>query len=225
MRLSRILKFLIILTILLFILHYFIGLDILISKLSDIDLDFLTTKLKELVTILENSLSRIKELFRWLKDIISGDLGISLESYNTERVSANVINVIDGDTIIVKIERREYKVRYIGIDAPEMDNSEKPAEFMSKEAFEKNKELVMGKIVKLEKDISETDKHGRLLRYVYIGDLMINAEMVRFGYAYAKSYPPDVKYDDLLLKLQRKAKEAGLGLWRKNVDIIDLKKK
>jgi ABC-type dipeptide/oligopeptide/nickel transport system permease component len=85
-------------------------LDILISKLSDIDLDFLTTKLKELVTILKNSLSRIKELFRWLKDIISGDLGISLESYNTERVSANVINVIDGDTIIVKIERREYKV-------------------------------------------------------------------------------------------------------------------
>lgn len=180
MRLSGILKFLIILTILLFILHYFIGLDILISKLSDID------------------------------------LGISLESYNTERVSANVINVIDGDTIIVKIEGREYKVRYIGIDAPEMDNSEKPAEFMSKEAFEKNKELVMGKIVKLEKDISETDKHGRLLRYVYVGDLMINAEMVRLGYAYAKSYPPDVKYDDLLLKLQRKVKEAGLGIWRKN---------
>ena len=216
MRLSGILKFLVILTILLFILHYFIGLDILISKLSDIDLDFLTTKLKELVTILKNSLSRIKELFRWLKDIISGDLGISLESYNTERVSANVINVIDGDTIIVKIEGREYKVRYIGIDAPEMDNSEKPAKFMSKETFEKNKELVMGKIVKLEKNISETDKHGRLLRYVYVGDLMINAEMVRLGYAYAKSYPPDVKYDDLLLKLQRKAKEAGLGLWIKN---------
>lgn len=216
MRLSGILKFLIILTILLFILHYFIGLDILISKLSDIDLDFLTTKLKELVTILKNSLSRIKELFRWLKDIISGDLGISLESYNTERVSANVINVIDGDTIIVKIEGREYKVRYIGIDAPEMNNSEKPAEFMSKEAFKKNKELVMGKIVKLEKDVSETDKHVRLLRYVYVGDLMINAEMVRLGYAYAKSYPPDVKHDDLLLKLQRKAKEAGLGLWIKN---------
>jgi len=72
---------------------------------------------------------------------------------------------------------------------------------------------VEGKVVRLEKDVSETDKYGRLLRYVWVGDLFVNAELVRLGYAQVATYPPDVKYQDIFLKLQREARETGRGLW------------
>jgi len=81
-------------------------------------------------------------------------------------VQAKVIRVIDGDTIEVGIQGSLYKVRYIGIDTPEVVHPPEPAEYFSKEASEKNRELVDGRTVRLEKDVSETDEHGRLLRYV-----------------------------------------------------------
>ena len=129
------------------------------------------------------------------------------------RVQAQVIRVIDGDTIEVVVVGQTYKVRYIGIDTPETKHPTKPVEPYGPEAAAKNEELVGGKIVGLEKDVSETDRYGRLLRYVYVGDLMVNAELVRLGYAQVSTYPPDVKYQDLFLQLQRGAKEAGRGLW------------
>jgi len=125
-----------------------------------------------------------------------------------------VIRVIDGDTIHVDIERKIYKVRYIGIDTPETRHPSKPVEWMGKEAAAKNQELVGGQLVGLEKDVSETDKYGRLLRYVWIGDLMVNAELVRLGFAKVSTYPPDVKYQQRFLELQREAREAGRGLWK-----------
>jgi len=128
-------------------------------------------------------------------------------------IEAKVGRVIDGDTIEVDIDGSLYKVRYIGIDTPEAVHSQKPVEYFGKEASEKNRELVQGKIVRLEKDVSETDKYGHLLRYVWIDDMMVNARLVRLGYAQVAAYLPDVKYRDLFLQLQREAKEAGLGLW------------
>jgi len=128
-------------------------------------------------------------------------------------VTAQVVRVIDGDTIEVNIGGKSYTVRYIGIDTPETVHPTKPVEYLGKEASDKNKELVSGKTARLDKDVSETDKYGRLLRYVYVGDLFINAELVRLGYAQVATYPPDVKYQDLFLKLQREAREAGRGLW------------
>ena len=132
-------------------------------------------------------------------------------------VDAKVTRVIDGDTIEVEIDRGLYKVRYIGIDTPETVHPQKPVEYFGKEASEKNRELVEGKTVGLEKDVSETDKYGRLLRYVWVDDVMVNAELVRLGYAQVSTYPPDVKYQDLFLQLQRQAEEAGLGLWAEPV--------
>ena len=88
-------------------------------------------------------------------------------------IEAKVIRVIDGDTIEVGIEGSLYKVRYIGIDTPEMVHPPEPAEYFSKEASEKNRELVDGRTVLLEKDVSETDEYGRLLRYVWVGDMMV----------------------------------------------------
>jgi len=128
-------------------------------------------------------------------------------------VAARVVTVVDGDTIVVSIGDEEYKVRYIGINCPETVHPQKVVECMGPEAAEANKKLVDGKHIYLEKDMSETDKYGRLLRYVWVGDVLINAELVRLGYAQASTYPPDVKYQDLFLESQQEARNAGRGLW------------
>jgi len=129
------------------------------------------------------------------------------------RTPAHVVRVIDGDTIVVVIDGLEYRVRYIGINTPETVDPRKPVECYGREASQRNRELVDGKTVGLEKDVSETDQYGRLLRYVWVDDDMVNAILVREGYALVSSYPPDVKYQELFLDLEREAREAGRGLW------------
>lgn len=126
---------------------------------------------------------------------------------------ATVTRVVDGDTIVVEISGREYKLRYIGINTPEVVDPRRPVECFGQEARDYNEELVLGRTVGLEKDLSETDEFGRLLRYVWIGDEMVNATLVREGYAQASAYPPDVKYQDLLSSLQSEAAGEGRGLW------------
>ncbi|UCG55299.1 MAG: thermonuclease family protein [Dehalococcoidia bacterium] len=126
---------------------------------------------------------------------------------------ATVVRVIDGDTIEVNIEGRLFDVRYIGIDTPEMVHPTQGEEPYGKEAYKKNGELIEGKTVILEKDVSETDQYGRLLRYVYVDDLLVNAELVRLGYAQVSTYPPDLRYQDLFLELQQEARENNRGLW------------
>jgi len=120
---------------------------------------------------------------------------------------ALVTRVIDGDTIVIE---GGYRVRYIGIDTPE---TYPQAEAFGAEAWQANRELVEGERVRLEKDVSETDKYGRLLRYVYIDDIMVNAELVRNGLAEARAYPPDIKHQDYLESLEEGAKNEGRGMW------------
>jgi micrococcal nuclease len=121
-----------------------------------------------------------------------------------------VTRVIDGDTI--EIEGGD-KVRYIGIDTPETKHPSKPVGCYGKEAEVKNRELVEGQKVRLEKDVSETDKYGRLLRYVYLDEVMINEFLVKEGYAQASSYPPDIKHQDQFNDVERQAREEERGLW------------
>jgi micrococcal nuclease len=120
-----------------------------------------------------------------------------------------VTKVIDGDTIV--LETGEV-VRYIGIDTPESPESKKE-ECFALESYLKNSELVLNKHVVLEKDVSETDRYDRLLRYVYIGNIMVNDILVRQGYAKAVSYPPDVKYQEQFKEAEREAREENSGLW------------
>jgi len=120
-----------------------------------------------------------------------------------------VIEVIDGDTIVIEGGQR---VRYIGIDTPE---TYPEAEVFGVEAWQANRRLVEGKRVRLERDVSETDKYGRLLRYVYVNDLFVNAELVKEGLAEAVAYPPDIKYQDYLEQMELEARKAGRGLWAK----------
>jgi len=131
-----------------------------------------------------------------------------------ERVQAEVVKVVDGDTINVEIDGTVYAVRYIGIDCPETTHPYEPVEWMGPEATEANRQLVENKIVYLEKDVSETDRYGRLLRYVFLADgTFVNAELVRLGYAQSVTYAPDVRHQNLFLKMQQEAMEAERGLW------------
>ncbi|MGD2078582.1 MAG: thermonuclease family protein [Chloroflexota bacterium] len=122
--------------------------------------------------------------------------------------SALVTRIIDGDTIDVDIQGAEYRVRYIGIDTPERDMP------YYVEATEANRRLVQGQTVLLVKDVSETDRYGRLLRYIYLPDgTFVNAELVQAGYAQAATFPPDVAFADFFRQLQEEARQAGRGLW------------
>ena len=121
--------------------------------------------------------------------------------------TATVTRVIDGDTIIIDTGQ---KIRYIGIDTPEVYPQ---TEDYGMEAWQANRRLVEGKEVRLERDVSETDKYGRLLRYVYIEDTLVNAELVRLGLAEARAYPPDTKYQTTLEQMEREARQAGRGMW------------
>jgi micrococcal nuclease len=128
--------------------------------------------------------------------------------------SGFVDRVIDGDTIEVRIGQQLYKVRYIGIDTPETVDPRRPVGYFGEQASAKNKELVLYKTVYLERDVSDTDKYGRLLRYVYLSDkTMVNLELVRLGYAKASTYPPDVKFSMLFADAEREARNNGRGLW------------
>ena len=128
-------------------------------------------------------------------------------------IEAQVVKVLDGDTIIVSINGVEHTVRYIGITAPETKPPSEPQEWMGLESAAANEELVGGKTVRLKKDVSETDPQGRLLRYVYVGDTLVNHELVRLGFAEASVISPDTHYDELLAAAQREARAAGLGVW------------
>lgn len=124
-----------------------------------------------------------------------------------------VTRVIDGDTIELE---GGLKLRYIGIDTPETVHPSKPVEYFGQEASNKNKELVLNKVVRLEKDVSNTDRYGRLLRYVYTEDgLFVNDYLVREGYAKVYTYPPDVKYAEQFVEAQEEARQHKRGLWQK----------
>jgi micrococcal nuclease len=124
-----------------------------------------------------------------------------------------VVSVVDGDTIDVRINGVVERVRYIGMDTPETVDPRKPVQCFGKEASAKNTELALGKVVTLERDVSERDRYGRLLRYVYVNGVMINEALVREGYAHVYTYPPDVKYDTVFREAERAAREQGRGLW------------
>jgi micrococcal nuclease len=124
---------------------------------------------------------------------------------------ARVIDVVDGDTIRVRLDGVDYRVRYIGIDAPERGDP------LFRAATNANDHLVANERVWLEKDTSDTDQYDRLLRHVWVkidgAWLLVDSELVRLGLAEAKSYPPDTKYDEIYADAQAEAHDAAVGLW------------
>jgi micrococcal nuclease len=123
-----------------------------------------------------------------------------------------VTRIVDGDTIHVDVGGRVEKVRYIGVNTPELHHPRKGEEPGGRAAA-MNRQLVSDRRVRLELDIQTRDRHGRLLAYVWVADTMVNAELVRRGFAQVMTVPPNVRYQSLFLRLQREAREAGRGLW------------
>lgn len=114
----------------------------------------------------------------------------------------------DGDTIRVLMpDGTNEPVRLIGIDAPENGS------VLDQEATSHLEELVLGEDVRMVVDVSDRDRFGRLLRYIYVGDLFINEEMVRLGLAIAKRYEPDTAMAVILEAAQGGAEQAALGLF------------
>jgi micrococcal nuclease len=128
-------------------------------------------------------------------------------------LQGEVVRVVDGDTIRVRLGGRIEKVRYIGVNTPELHHPTKGAEPGGREAADVNAALVGGKTVRLVLDVQSRDRYGRLLAYVWVDDVMVNAELVRRGYAQVMTVPPNVRHQALFLRLQREARAAGRGLW------------
>ncbi len=125
---------------------------------------------------------------------------LSPSPYTAGNTTTRVLHVLDGDTIILSDGRR---VRYIGIDTPERTDERLHA--AAEGAREANLRLVGGQDIRLETDVQETDRYGRLLAYVWVGDTFVNEALLREGWARLLTIPPDVRYLDRL----RVAADAG----------------
>jgi endonuclease YncB( thermonuclease family) len=125
---------------------------------------------------------------------------------------AKVTRIIDGDTIEID---NSHKVRMIGIDTPETVDTKRTKGCFGKEASSFTKESLFGKDIFLEKDVSDKDRYGRLLRYIWTNGTLFNEILVLQGYANTSTYQPDIKYQGLLLAAESKARQEKAGLWGK----------
>jgi micrococcal nuclease len=130
--------------------------------------------------------------------------------------NATVVRIVDGDTIVARVDGTDERVRMIGIDTPESVKQDSPVECFGPEASQHLKELIPpGTAVRLELDVEPRDKYDRLLAYVFRGDdeLFVNRAMVADGYAESFVYKPNVAFTSTLQEASRAAKSAGTGLW------------
>lgn len=147
-------------------------------------------------------------------------LGVSVQEESISTIpasTARVVRVIDGDTFVLDSGE---KVRLIGVDAPEKN------ECFSQEASARLSQLILEKSVRLETDVSDTDRYDRLLRYVYVATdqssedtpVSVNTQLVLDGVAVAKAYPPDTQKQVELDSAQVSAQVSKKGLWAVCVD-------
>lgn len=135
-----------------------------------------------------------------------------------EKLAGIVVRIVDGDTVHVRLGERVEKVRYIGIDTPETHHPARGEEPGGRAATAVNGRLVGDRVVRLEPDVQLRDRYGRLLAYVWVtrpdgAELMVNAELVRLGYAQVLTVPPNVRHAELFRKLATEARENHRGLW------------
>lgn len=127
-----------------------------------------------------------------------------------------VVSVTDGDTIRVILNGNNVPVRLIGIDTPEISHPTEPVQCYGPEAKKALEELILNKEVVLEKDVSDKDKYDRYLRYIWLGEVMVNEYLTQNGFAFASPYPPDTKYQNRIDAGEQSAKTSLVGLWSKS---------
>lgn len=140
-------------------------------------------------------------------------LPASLAPGSAPTCQAVVVHVDDGDTIHVRVDGRIERVRYIGIDAPEIAHDGVGGARGGEAATRLNHALLRGGQVGLEFDEERRDRYGRLLAYVWVGKVMVNLEMIRRGYARTLSIPPNVRHEAWFARAQAEAQAARRGLW------------
>lgn len=118
---------------------------------------------------------------------------------------ARVVWITDGDSIEVEMNGQRFRVRYIGINTPERDES------CSDAAKDANARLVNGRTVTMVRDVSNTDRYGRLLRYIYVGNTHVNEVLVRDGFAENSVWSPDTRFAHHFRALEAEARAAGRG--------------
>lgn len=139
---------------------------------------------------------------------------------------ATVTRIVDGDTIVVDIDGNSKTVRFVGVNTPETKHPTKGVEYYGKEASQFTTKMLEGKTVYLQKDVSDTDRYNRLLRFIWLNKPatntptneeieknMFNAILVANGYANVSTYAPDNTYENIFITLENKAKENKIGMW------------
>ena len=148
---------------------------------------------------------------RWIMIAVALLAGCTLEepsgdpSASVDGELARVVQVIDGDTIDVDIAGEEFRVRYVGVNTPERD------QVCYAEAVRANRALVEDQTVTLVVDTNDTDQYGRLLRYIYIGETLVNETLILDGWAEVVRFPPDTRFYDRFRELEDQAAQAGRG--------------
>ena len=142
----------------------------------------------------------------WVVLLALGGCGGSVASERSGVVAA----VVDGDTIVV---RGVGTVRYLGIDTPELHHPKKPLQRLARRAREENLRLVGGRRVRIVIDRESRDRYGRLLGYIYVGDVMVNEVLVRRGFARTLTIAPNTTHAATFARLERAARQARIGLW------------
>lgn len=139
----------------------------------------------------------------------------SEESSPSKRIKAEVVKVTDGDTIKVSVNGKEENVRFLLVDTPETHHPKLGEQPFGKEASAFTTELLTGKTVELEQDVSPgPDKYGRMLYYIYVDGKSVQEMLLEKGLArVAYIYVPNVKYVDKYREIQEKAQQAGVGIW------------
>ena len=142
---------------------------------------------------------------------------VEIEKQHPDRLY-KVARVVDGDTIKIEYNEKQFSVRLIGVDTPESVHSDSKKNIEEGEiASDYTKKRLENKEVKLEFDVQPRDKYNRLLAYVYIDGKMYNKELLEKGYARLATFPPNVKYVDEFTKIQKKAMDNNKGFWEKNI--------
>ncbi len=184
--------------------------------------------LKEKVVTEENKKKLADGLTSIINKVLETDDSSDSTTENNQVIlqQAIVVRVVDGDTLVAKIGSVEHKIRLIGVNTPESVGkyADNPQPY-GKKASDFTKDILKeGRVIYLEKDIGNTDKYDRLLRYVWlekpsqisidtINNSMFNAILLNRGMANTMTIQPNTRYAELFVSLERKARESNIGLW------------
>ena len=133
----------------------------------------------------------------------------------TSGQTARVVRVVDGDTMIVSLRGREERVRFTGIDTPETVKPDAPVECYGPQASAETKRLLEGRSVRLELDVEQRDRYGRLLAYIFRSpdNLFVNRELIAAGFAERFRNTVNRRYVGAFEQAESAARQAGRGLW------------